>query len=62
MDAFIYLTDEEKLKHLWSKTPFDNYTNYAYISEDVIKDVLTEDEFNDLKLKIRLNSTDKKCE
>lgn len=62
MNAFIYLTDEEKLKHLWSASPFDNYTSYTYISEDAIKDALTEDEFNDLKLKIRLNSTDKKCE
>ena len=62
MDAFIYLTDEEKLKHLWSASPFNGFKSYAYISEDVIKDVLTENEFNDLKLKIRLNSTDKKCE
>ena len=53
MKKYIYINDA--LKNIWTEYPMMNFpnTSHTYISLEVLKNILSEDEFKELQLKIR---------
>lgn len=53
MRKYIYINDA--LKNIWTEYPMMNFpnTSHTYISLEVLKNILSEDEFKELQLKIR---------
>lgn len=53
MKKYIYTNDV--LKNIWTEHPMMNFPNttHTYVSLEVLKKILSKDEFKDLQLKLR---------
>lgn len=53
MEKYIYTNDI--MRNIWTEHPMINFpkTSHAYVSLEVLKEVLSKDEFRELQLKVR---------
>jgi hypothetical protein len=53
MKKYIYTNDI--IGNIWTESPMVNFpkTSHTYVSLEVLKEILSEDEFKELQLKIR---------
>lgn len=51
MKTYIYINDV--FKHTWTEEPMRAFPSYTYVSLEAIKNVLTDEEFKELRIKLR---------